>query len=302
MKRDRFLKVFSSGILALMLYSSCNDKPDNEKNETIKPVSLQSIDYDLANPLERWSLSDSLAEISGIVWLEDDKLLAIEDVHPVLYELKLGDTNGVISNKIEFRRADDDKMDFEDLAMVNDTVYALWSHGAVFKIIEQKKGVTSQRTKTWLKKDNNTEGLAYDPVSGNLLIACKEESGLENVKKSTRAIFEFDRKADSLKPEPFMLINKKDFENIAGEKVDFYPSAIAVHPTTHDIYIISTKDTKAIAQFSHEGKLKAFDYMDKEVIPQPEGMCFDPQGNLYISTESRHHKPAYIYKFGVKSR
>lgn len=302
MKCDRFLKVFSSGILALMLYSSCNDKPDNEKNETIKPVSLQSIDYDLANPLERWSLSDSLAEISGIVWLEDDKLLAIEDVHPVLYELKLGDTNGVISNKIEFRRADDDKMDFEDLAMVNDTVYALWSHGAVFKIIEQKKGVTSQRTKTWLKKDNNTEGLAYDPVSGNLLIACKEESGLENVKKSTRAIFEFDRKADSLKPEPFMLINKKDFENIAGEKVDFYPSAIAVHPTTHDIYIISTKDTKAIAQFSHEGKLKAFDYMDKEVIPQPEGMCFDPQGNLYISTESRHHKPAYIYKFGVKSR
>ena len=302
MKCDRFLKVFSSGILALMLYSSCNDKPDNEKNETIKPVSLQSIDYDLANPLERWSLSDSLAEISGIVWLEDDKLLAIEDVHPVLYELKLGDTNGVISNKIEFRRADDDKMDFEDLAMVNDTVYALWSHGAVFKIIEQKKGVTSQRTKTWLKKDNNTEGLAYDPVSGNLLIACKEESGLENVKKSTRAIFEFDRKADSLKPEPFMLINKKDFENIVGEKVDFYPSAIAVHPTTHDIYIISTKDTKAIAQFSHEGKLKAFDYMDKEVIPQPEGMCFDPQGNLYISTESRHHKPAYIYKFGVKSR
>jgi len=302
MNWNHYLKALSTGLFAILLYSSCNDKTENKKDETIKPVSLKSIDYDLANPVKRWSLSDSLAEISGIVWLKDDKFLAIEDIHPILYELRLGDTNGVISNQVEFRRADEDKMDFEDLAMVNDTVYALWSHGAVFKIIEQKKGVTSQRTKTWLKKDNNTEGLAYDPVSGNLLIACKEESGLDNVKKSTRAIFEFDVKADSLKPDPFMVINKNDFENVAGEKIDFFPSAIAVHPTTHDIYIVSTKDTKAIAQFSHEGKLKAFDYIDKEVIPQPEGICFDPQGNLYISTESRHHKPPYIYKFGLKSK
>lgn len=302
MNWNNFFKVLPAGIFIFLLYISCNDKPENKKEETINPVSLQSIDYDLAHPLKKWSLSDSLAEISGIAWLEEDKFLAIEDQHPILYELKLGDTTGTISNKIEFRQTNDDKIDFEDLTVVSDTVYALWSHGAVFKIIGQKKGVTSTRTKTWLRKDNNTEGLAYDPVSGNLLIACKEESGLENVKKSTRAIFEFDRKADSLKPDPFMLINKSDFEKVAGEKVDFYPSAIAVHPTTHDIYVTSTKDTKAIAQYSYDGKLKAFDYIDKEVIPQPEGMCFDPQGNLYISTESRHHKPPYIFKFGLKTK
>ena len=302
MNGNYFIKALAVGLFTLLVCSSCNDQAKSKKEETSKPVSLQPINYDLAHPLKKWSLSDSLAEISGIGWLKNDKILAIEDLHPILYELKLADTNGIISNKIEFRRADEDKMDFEDLAIVNDTVYALWSHGAVFKIINQEQGVVSQRAKTWLKKDNNTEGLAYDPVSGNLLIACKEESGLEDAKKSTRAIFEFDRKADSLKPDPFMLINKNDFEKVAGDKVDFYPSAIAVHPTTHDIYIISTKDTKAIAQFSHDGKLKAFDYIDKEMLPQPEGMCFDSDGNLYISTESRHHKPAYIYKFGLKSK
>ena len=302
MNKNYFSKGLVVGVTIFLVFSACNNESKNKEEGKIKPVSLQSIDYDLAHPLKRWSLPDSLSEISGIVWLQQDKFLAIEDLHPILYELKLGDTNGIISNKIEFRRAEEDKMDFEDLAVVNDTVYALWSHGAIFKIKDQKKGVTSERTKTWLKKDNNTEGLAYDPTSGNLLIACKEESGLKDVKESTRAIFEFDRKADSLKPDPFMLINKKDFEKVAGEKVDFYPSAIAVHPTTHDIYVISTKDTKAIAQFSYEGKLKAFDYIDKEIIPQPEGMCFDPQGNLYISTESRHHKPPYIYKFGLKSK
>jgi uncharacterized protein YjiK len=290
------------GIVASLYFTACNNEPKNKKEDDVKPVSLQSINYDLANPLKKWSLPDSLAEISGIAWMKDDKFLAIEDIHPILYEIRIGDTNGTITNKIEFKKTEDDKMDFEDLAVVNDTVYALWSHGAIFKIVNQQNGVISQKTKTWLKKDNNTEGLAYDPVSGNLLIACKEESGLENAKNSTRAIYEFDRKLDSLKPDPFMQINKSDFEKVAGEKVDFYPSAIAVHPVTHDIYIISTKDTKAIAQFTYDGKLKAFDYIDKEVIPQPEGMCFDPQGNLYISTESRHHRPPYIYKFAVKGK
>ena len=300
MNRNCFLKVFAIGILASSLFISCGDKTESKKEETVKPVSLQSINYDLAHPLQKWSLSDSLAQISGIAWVKNGQFLAIEDLRPILYEIKLGDTAGIISNKIQFRQAEEDKFDFEDLAVVNDTVYALWSHGAIFKIIRGKKEDSAQRTKTWHKKDNNTEGLAFDPVSGNLLIACKEESGLQDEKKSTRAIYEFDRKADSLKPGTFMLINKKDFEAVAGEKVDFYPAAIAVHPTTHDIYVISTKDTKAIAQFSHEGKLKAFDYIDKEVLPQPEGMCFDPEGNLYISTESRHHKPAYIYKFALK--
>jgi uncharacterized protein YjiK len=300
MKKTTYLKTLAFGIIAFLLYSSCNDKPKDKKDEEVKPVSLQSIDYDLAHPVKKWMLSESLAQISGIVWVKNDRLLAIEDLRPILYEIKLGDTSGIITDKIQFRHAEEDKFDFEDLAVVGDTVYALWSHGAIFKIIKGKKEDSAQRTKTWLKKDNNTEGLAYDPVSGNLLIACKEESGLQNEKKSTRAIYEFDRKVDSLKPDPFMLVNKKDFEGVAGEKVDFYPAAIAVHPITHDIYIISTKDTKAIAQFSYDKKLKAFDYIDKEILPQPEGICFDPEGNLYISTESRHHKPAYIYKFTLK--
>ncbi len=300
MNKNYFSKVLAIGILTSSLYTSCNDKTESKKEENVKPVSLQSINYDLAHPLKKWSLSDSLAQISGIAWVKNDQLLAIEDLRPILYEIKLGDTAGTITNKIQFRQAEEDKFDFEDLAVVDDIVYALWSHGAIFKIIKGKKEDSAQRTKTWLKKDNNTEGLAYDPVSGNLLIACKEASGVQDEKKSTRAIYEFDRKADSLKPDPFMLINKKDFEAVAGEKVDFYPAAIAVHPITHDIYIISTKDTKAIAQFSHDGKLKAFDYIDKEMLPQPEGICFDPEGNLYISTESRHHMPSYIFKFAVK--
>ena len=292
------------GTVFLFCLSACKEKKEHGKGEIkgeVKSTPLQQTNYDLLHPAGKWALSDSLAEISGIAFLKNERLLAIEDIHPILYELKLGDSLGAIVKKNQFRESDKEKFDFEDIAIVRDTVYALWSHGAIFKIVNQKKGIISERTKTWLKKENNTEGLAYDPVSDNLLVACKDDAGLDDVKKSTRAIFEFDTKADSLKPDPFMLINKSDFENVAGEKIDFYPAAIAVHPLTHDIFIISTKDTKCIAQFTHDGKLKAFDYIDKEMLPQPEGICFDAKGNLYISTEARHGKPAYIYEFAVKS-
>lgn len=288
-------------LIGLLFNNSCNNKPAAKKEEEPKPVSLSSTDYDLLKPVKRWVLSDSLAEISGIAFKKNERLLAIEDLRPILYELKLGDSSGIIANKIEFRETDKEKFDFEDIAVIGDTAYALWSHGAIFKIIKQKKGATSERMKTWLKKENNTEGLAYDPLSGNLLVACKDDAGLEDVKKSTRAVYEFDIKADSLKPDPFMLINKSDFENVAGDKIDFYPAAIAVHPVSHDIFIISTKDTKGIAQFTHDGKLKAFDYLEKEMLPQPEGICFDSKGNLYISTQARHGKPSYIYEFSLKT-
>jgi len=289
-------------ITGLLFHNSCNDKAESKKEEEgPKPVSLQSTDYDLLKPVKSWALSDSLAEVSGITFLKNERLIAIEDIHPILYEIKLGDSTSSIINKLEFRETDKEKFDFEDLAAIGDTVYALWSHGAIFKIIKQKQKFTSERMKTWLKKENNTEGLAYDPISGNLLVACKDDAGLEDEKKTTRAIYEFDIKADSLKPDPFMLVKKSDFENVAGEKVDFYPAAIAVHPVSHDIFIISTKDTKCIAQFTHDGKLKAFDYLEKEMLPQPEGICFDVKGNLYISTQARHGKPPYIYKFSLKS-
>ena len=279
---------------------SCNSKSGKKKEKEPSLFSQQSTNYDLVHPTKTLVLSDSLAEISGIVFTKNGRLLAIEDLHPIIYELKVEESSAMIVNKIEFKQTDKEKFDFEDLAVVDDTVYALWSHGAIFKIIDQKGGATSERKKTWLKKENNTEGLAYDPLSGNLLVACKDDAGLQDEKKSTRAIYEFDMKADSLKTNPFMLINKKDFENVAGEKIDFYPAAIAVHPITHDIFIISTKDTKCIAQFTHDGKLKAFDYLEKEMLPQPEGICFDKNGNLYISTEARHGKKPFIYEFAVK--
>lgn len=274
----------------LFLQHSVQPKQDFSATKKIK------FHYDLSHPAKTWTLPKELKEISGQVWLDANHLLVIEDLHPDLYILNL-DKNASIEKTIPFKKSSDKKIDIEDIAIVKNNAYALWSHGIIYKIKNWQSDPDTKKLETPLSKENNTEGLCYDPVSHNLLIACKNESDVNDQKKSTRSVLAFDLKADSLISEPFLLIRKKDFKKIGEDNVDFYPSAVAVHPVTHDVYILSTKISKCMAQYSYKGELKSLQYIDKNILLQPEGICFAPDGTLYISSEGKHGEPAVIMQF-----
>lgn len=291
-------------ISTILLGSCVNNNKNKDKDSALvagksSTATKASGKYELSKPINKWELPPQLKEVSGIVKLDNNQVLAIEDMHPTLYILNLANDKATIVDTISFYETAKEKFDIEDVAVVGNDAYALWSHGSIFKITDWKKGKQVKEIETGLDKKNNTEGLAYDPVTGNLLIACKNESGLEDEKKSARALYELDLKKENLLEKPFLVIESKDLKDMSGDKVKFFPSGVAVNPNTHDIYVISTKDTKCMAQFSHEGQLKSFDYLDKDLLEQPEGICFDPAGNLFISTEGKHGKPAYIYQFGL---
>lgn len=299
-------------ILTSIFFWDCksnNANPKEQNNSVINSTDTsqtstnkgETFTYDLNKPQKKYELPQELFEISGNTWVDKNHLLIIEDLHPNLYLIRLENNKGVIEKKVPFK--DDPtnkKFDVEDVTLVNNTAYALWSHGTIFKVTDWQTNPKTTDIKTFLSKENNTEGICYDPVSHNLLVACKNESDIEDEKKSTRAIYQFDLAADTLETEPFMLIHKKDFKKETGEKLEFFPSAIAVHPVTHDIYILSTKDTKCMAVFTHEGKLKSFEFIDKDLLPQPEGICFAPDGSLYISTEGKKGELGYIFEFDAK--
>ena len=290
--------LFATVFLCFLSFS--NRKTIGSFSDTGRKEKSITYTYDLAHPKRKWILPDELLEISGQSWVDKNHLLAIEDLHAVLYLLRL-DSNIVVEKKKIFKERsgkEDKKFDIEDVAIVNDKVYALWSHGVIYKIKNWETDLKTKKLETSLSKENNTEGMCFDPVSKNLLIACKKESGTEDEKKSTRAIFEFDLSADTLITKPFLIINKKDFLKVTDEKLKFFPSAIAVHPITHDLYILSTKDNKCMAQFSYQGELKSLQFIDRNLMVQPEGICFSPDGTLYISSEGKNGVPAVICEYG----
>jgi uncharacterized protein YjiK len=253
--------------------------------------------FDLTKPSHTWRLPDQLVEVSGNSWVDANRLVLIEDLHPALYLIKLDDKNAKLEKTIPFAETEKDKVDIEDVSVVDNAVYALWSHGVLFKISDWQGTPKVEKIKTGLTKENNTEGLCYDPVSKTLLIACKDDAGIGDDKKSARAVYQFDMNKQTLMRPPYMVIHSKDFEKVTSDKLRFNPSAIAVQPTTHDIYILTTKDNKGMAIFSHDGVLKSYQPIDKELMPQPEGICFSPDGKLYMSSEGKKGEPGNLFEF-----
>ncbi|MEO7802782.1 MAG: SdiA-regulated domain-containing protein [Ginsengibacter sp.] len=282
---------------------SCNNGKANSglinHRKESSSSAKQDVQYDLSKPEKKWILNDTLDEISGIAWVDADHLLAIEDLRPNLYLLNLQDS-ATIEKTVPFKRMSKNKFDIEDVAINGKTAYALWSHGTIYRIDNWEGNKKVQELKMPLSKKNNTEGLCFDPVSEQLLIACKDDAGLITEKKSTKAVYAYDLSATKMIVKPKFLIVKKDFEKISQEKIDFNPSAIAVHPITHDIYMLSTKDSKCLARYSYDGQFKDVELFDRKMVPQPEGLCFAPDGTMYVSTEAKDNMPAAIYKFTMK--
>jgi uncharacterized protein YjiK len=307
------IKIFFNFFLFLFpLFFSCKENKDNKSKtpvivylpqKTSTDSSLKNkndgtdFKYDLKNPNHTWKLPPQLVEVSGNTWIDKDHLILIEDLHADLYYVKIDDKSATLEKTVPFASQDKEKFDIEDVTYVNNIVYALWSHGVLFKITDWQTKPVVEKIKTGLKKENNTEGLCYDPVTQKLLIACKDDAGVPDEKKSTKAVYLFDMTQEKLIDKPFLLINKKDFESVAGDKISFNPSAIAIHPITHDIYLLTTRDNKGMAVFSHEGGLKSYQIIDKDLMPQPEGICFSPEGKLYISSEGKKGEPGNLFEF-----
>jgi len=262
---------------------------------------LNASTYDLKKPDRSWELPDGLNEVSGNTWVDKDHLIVIEDLDPELYLLKIDDKNAAIEKKIEFQKDGKGKFDIEDVTINDGVVYALWSHGVLFKISNWNSSDPSvEKWPTSLSKDNNTEGVCYDPVTKNLLIACKDDSGIPGEKKSTKAIYQFSIQSKMLYRKPFLVIHKDDFKKLTGDDLHFNPSAIAVHPVTHNIYLLSTRDNKCMAVYNREGKLISFEKIDDDLMPQPEGICFSPDGKLFISSEGKKHGHGKLFEFDAK--
>jgi uncharacterized protein YjiK len=291
-------------IILLTLTSYCQS-PD---------IFYQNSLYSLDRPDQRYSMPTGLVEISGISWTGKGTLACIQDEEGIIFCYSL-EKEKVIS-EVKFGKDGD----YEDISVVDKTAYILKSNGHIFRVKNYKKDdIKVKRVKTQLSQKNDAEGMVYDSSENRLLIACKGSPSLEkeNPYKGYRAVYSFDLETNQLKEKPVYLIDPRKMESykeqgginqyssrlakVLGIKDPYgslRPSGIAIHPLTDEIYVISSVG-KLLIRLDREGLILGFHALDPNLFRQPEGICFSPEGDLYISNEGRGGK-GYILKFKPK--
>ena len=260
--------------LFLLCFSACTQ--DNTKYIMFERPGYK-FPYKLNLPDQTWKLPHSLFEISGLSFVDDNRLACVQDEKGIIYLFSL--TDGKIESEIVFG----DNGDYEGIEIVEKDAWVLQSKGSLIRVTDyQQKGApVVKKYPTALSGKNDTEGLAYDPVSKSLLIACKEQPFTEGpIREDYRSVYSFSLESGLLQPEPFLLIS---VDSLRSTK-NFKPSGIAIHPATGHIYIMGSVG-KLLLVYDRNKELLAIVKLSPQLFPKPEGICFSPDGTLYISSE-----------------
>ena len=284
--------------LLIFLLPACHDgdkKADQEQIESHKITKHHT-----------YPLSAELKEISGITFINDSLIAAIEDEHGIVYFYNI--QKNKIVRKLEFSKPDD----FEDLVVVGKDIFAVSSNGNIYKIVNfavEKPQIV--KYKTSLKKKNDVEGIAYDSSENRLLLSTKGENldGKEQIK----SVYSFSLKNHQLDEKPYLDIDIEKLKDyFSGDKIEeaskdflealgnkslkkvFTPTAMSFHPQTQELYIISSINNMILVY--QQKRLVRYILFRAPEFAQAEGLAFNSQSELYISNEGKKQIPGNIIK------
>jgi len=316
LKRFHMVSNFFSGICLLLLSTGCQAKV--VQDTTVQGgLSSQWTDfkllYDLSSPAATWLLSDELKEISGLSLSADgNSLLAVQDETGIIYWIDR--QTGTVTRKSEFWK----EGDYEGIEITPEALYVVKGSGTIYQI--RNAGESNQTVEKFNTFLNNitadVEGLAHDALNKRLLLACKAPAGTEAADALERNVYAFYPESKTLSETPVFRIRQSDvqawltaaaanpatakiaeyFSKEKKESFPFTPSAIAVHPLTGHIYLCSSGG-RLLFVLDAQGALLHIAKLGKGLLPQPEGLCFDKNGDLYLSSEGKD-EPATLVKFG----
>jgi uncharacterized protein YjiK len=266
--------------LALLLAAALGacDRPAPAAASAVDPEDVDVVPYRLDAPDDRFALPGDLREISGLTVLPNGRLGAVQDEEGVVFDLD--PATGRVVDQLEFGESGD----YEGIAVGPDALWVLRSDGDLYRVARADDGsVSTDKTETALAARNDTEGLTYDPASGWLLVAAKEDPDAEGAGRldGVRAVYAFDPVTRALRPDPAFLLDRQIVDD---GTVPFKPSGLAVHPLTGRVYVLSSVRT-ALAVVDPDGTLLAVRPLDAALFPQPEGIAFFPDGTLFIANE-----------------
>ncbi|MEO0733926.1 MAG: SdiA-regulated domain-containing protein, partial [Bacteroidota bacterium] len=244
-----------------------------------------AFDFDQADRIV--TLPNDLQEISGLApWRQDHEVLAIQDEDGEIFVVNA--TSGKVIRSFKFGK----DRDYEGIARHKDTLYVLERDGDIHRVNyrEGLNKVDSEKIETDFSYRNDTEGICYDPVTGNLLIVPKEEElNPQESDVSRRGVYSFDLTSHRLYPQPIGYVDEYAVgEAIFGSRKPYHikPSGVAVDPITEDLYVLASVG-KIMVVIDRESEIKHIELLREKVFGQPEGITFNASGDLYISSEGR---------------
>jgi uncharacterized protein YjiK len=281
-------------LLAPLPLAGCGNGGASTAGSAVRVASDGAPPYRFAAPDARFELPGRLDEVSGLTALDDARLGAVQDEDGDLYVLDAA--TGEVVHTHDFGGGGD----YEGVERVGDRVVVLRSDGRLFVITDrQQEKAKAESLDLDLHGGCDAEGLAFDAAGDRLLVACKEDPG--RGLRGSRALYAFDLNTSRLGPAPAYVIHadslaRSDGEHAVDEAVRafvrpladinaFKPSALAVHPETGEIYVLSSV-RKVLVVLERAGAITAVWPLADDDLPQPEGLAFLPDGTLFIASEA----------------
>lgn len=244
----------------------------SKKSVTIKENKMGGV----IKILKRWDLPDVLKEISGIAYIDDKHFACIQDEIGIIYIYNTG--TGKIEKEIPFAGPGD----FEGITLVGNEAYVVRADGKLYAISDISGNQHSiKEYSTPLSVKHDVEGLCYDKNNNRLLLAAKE------TKPGYNGVFAFDLASGKLDEKPVLIIDMSQMIPGVGQKKkvqEIMTSAISIHPVSNDIYVTDGNKAQLLI-LDEEGKIKNLFELNSRDFPQPEGISFNPAGEMFISNE-----------------
>ncbi|WP_339758371.1 SdiA-regulated domain-containing protein [Algoriphagus aquimarinus] len=270
-------------VLLLFLNTQCTSN-DSELGKMPFPEG-----YDLEK-FQKIKLQHDMEEVSGLEWVGADQLWAIEDESSIIY--RLDPETGKILKKGKFAK----NKDIEDLLVVDGVAWVLQSNGTLYEVNSPlTKNTETSEHHFPIKEKRDLEAIVSSKT--NLYVfckACKWDIGPEQA-----SIFRFDLISKSYDPLPFATLKREEIQPLlvgqSTKELDIQPSAAALHPIENLFYILSSTGKWLLITDTDFKPIKVF-LLNSKTFKQPEGITFDPKGNMYISNEAQDGEPN-ILKF-----
>ena len=285
---------------------SLNHPSVNGSFNAVKDSSKHIYLFD--QPDEVFVLGTQLSEISGLAYhTELDQLYAVNDEQGRYFVIDKN--NGELLARQKFHK----KADYEGIELIDNEVIIVKNTGTVLFYNTQKDNLRQFKTK--LNATNDVEGLCYDKADRILLLACKGQNtdGLRD--KTIKSVYGFSLDSMKLIDQPVLDIYYDELIEYLASELDhmnkiqkikfqnraksFSPSGIAIHPLNQHLYILSAKGSILLI-LDEKYNIHHIEYLNAKTIPQPEGICFDSDANLYISTEGQGFS-GKIFKYNFQN-